>query len=170
MILSIYRKPPWLVSGGFRTLMDHTVSRQGFQGTGRSVVPLSQDKKVFLSRCPFVPGQKKFPCHAVPLSRDKRSSKNTGTRWFVPGRPAGQNGLFLPINDVSEERKHDFYTENRINGQNKTPFGTHFGTPNAGLVIQTGSTADFTSVQRLQRAALPSHIKSMFENSVFSID
>ena len=79
-----------------------------------------------------IPGQKYF---LVLLSRDKRRSKNTGTRWFVPGRPAGQNGLFLPINDVSEERKHDFYTENRINGQNKTPFGTHFGTPNAGLVI-----------------------------------
>ena len=65
----------------------------------------------------------------------EKNSRRNAFRWFVPGRPAGQNGLFLPINDVSEERKHDFYTENRINGQNKTPFGTHFGTPNAGLVI-----------------------------------
>jgi hypothetical protein len=26
-------------------------------GKGRSVVPLSRDKEIFMSRCPFVPGQ-----------------------------------------------------------------------------------------------------------------
>ena len=31
------------------------------------------DKKVSLSCCPFVPGQKKFTCPAVPLSRDKKN-------------------------------------------------------------------------------------------------
>ena len=30
-------------------------SNQRFLGTGRPVVPLSQDKEIFLSRCPFVP-------------------------------------------------------------------------------------------------------------------
>ena len=29
----------------------------GQSGTGRPVVPLSQDKKISLSHCPFVPGQ-----------------------------------------------------------------------------------------------------------------
>jgi hypothetical protein len=56
-------------------------------GTGRPVVPLSRDKKVSLSRCPFVPGQKSFVCPAVPLSRDKGKSKNPGTNTSVPGRP-----------------------------------------------------------------------------------
>ena len=37
----------------------------GQTGMGRPVVPLSWDKKVSLSRCPFVPGQKSF---LVPLS------------------------------------------------------------------------------------------------------
>ena len=31
------------------------------------------DKKVSLPCCPFVPGQKKFTCPAVPLSRDKKN-------------------------------------------------------------------------------------------------
>ena len=53
---------------------------------GRPVVPLSWDKKVSLSRCPFVPGQKKFPCPDFPLFRDKSSSKNPGTNFPVPGQ------------------------------------------------------------------------------------
>ena len=44
-------------------------SMQGFQRTGRPagrpIVPLSRDKNISLSRCPFVPGQKYF---LVPLS------------------------------------------------------------------------------------------------------
>ena len=64
----------------------------GQTGTGRPVVPLSRDKKVSLSRCPFVPGQEHFPCPVVPLSRDKGRSKCPGTKPSVPGRPAGQNG------------------------------------------------------------------------------
>ena len=59
----------------------------GQTGTGRPVVPLSQDKKVSLSRCPFVPGQKSFACPGVPLSRDKGRSKCPGTNSSVPGRP-----------------------------------------------------------------------------------
>ena len=58
----------------------------GQTGTGRPVVPLSRDKKVSLSRCPFVPGQKSFACPAVPLSRDKGRSKCPGTNSSVPGR------------------------------------------------------------------------------------
>ena len=38
----------------------------GQTGTGRPVVPLSRDKKKFLSRCPFVPGQGQ-----EQMSRDK---------------------------------------------------------------------------------------------------
>ena len=30
---------------------------EGFHGTGRPIVPLSRDKKIFLSQCPFVPGE-----------------------------------------------------------------------------------------------------------------
>ena len=59
----------------------------GQTGTGRPVVPLSRDKKVSLSRRPFVPGQKSFACPAVPLSRDKGRSKCPGTNSSVPGRP-----------------------------------------------------------------------------------
>ena len=59
----------------------------GQTGTGRPVVPLSLDKKVSLSRRPFVPGQKSFACPAVPLSRDKGRSKCPGTNSSVPGRP-----------------------------------------------------------------------------------
>ena len=47
----------------------------GQTGTGRPVVPLSRDKKKFLSRCPFVPGQGQ-----EQMSRDKhlcpRMSRN----------------------------------------------------------------------------------------------
>jgi hypothetical protein len=38
----------------------------GQTGTGRPVVPLSRDKEIFLSRCPFVPGQGQ-----KQMSRDK---------------------------------------------------------------------------------------------------
>ena len=51
------------------------------------------------------PGTKKFPCPAVPLSRDKSSSKHPGTSSSVPGRPAGQNGsLFCPLLLFSEKK------------------------------------------------------------------
>ena len=43
----------------------------GQTGTGRPVVPLSRDKKKFLSRCPVVPGQGQ-----EQMSRDK---------FFCPG-------------------------------------------------------------------------------------
>ena len=43
----------------------------GQTGTGRPVVPLSRDKKVSMSPCPFVLGQKSFACTDVPLSWDK---------------------------------------------------------------------------------------------------
>ena len=39
---------------------------RGQTGTGRPVVPLSRDKKKFLSQCPVVPGQGQ-----EQLSRDK---------------------------------------------------------------------------------------------------
>ena len=60
---------------------------QGQTGTGRPVVPLSRDKKVPLSRHPFVPGQKSFACPAAPLPRDKGRSKCPGTNSSVPGHP-----------------------------------------------------------------------------------
>ena len=53
----------------------------GQTGTGRPIVPLSQDKEIFLSRCPFVPGQgqeqmsrDKFLCPGT--SRDKITFPN----------------------------------------------------------------------------------------------
>jgi hypothetical protein len=64
----------------------------GQTGTGRPVVPLSQDKKKSLFRCPFVPRQKSFACPAVPLSRDKGRCKNPGTNSSVPGRPRTKPG------------------------------------------------------------------------------
>ena len=46
----------------------------GHTGMGRPIVPLSQDKQIFLSRCPFAPGQgqeQKFRIPGqIPLSRD----------------------------------------------------------------------------------------------------
>ena len=39
------------------------------------------------SRCPFVPGQRHFPCPAVPLSQDKGRSKCPRTNSSVPARP-----------------------------------------------------------------------------------
>ena len=39
------------------------------------------------SHCPFVPGQKKIPCPAVPLSRNKSSIKNSRRNSSVLGRP-----------------------------------------------------------------------------------
>ena len=44
----------------------------GQTGTGRPVVPLSRDKKIFLSRCPFVPGQGQ-----EQMSRDKHLCPGT---------------------------------------------------------------------------------------------
>ena len=56
----------------------------GQTGTGRSVVPLSQDKNISLSRCPFVPGQGQ-----EQMSRDK---------LLCPGSVPGHNQfLFLHI-------------------------------------------------------------------------
>ena len=46
----------------------------GQTGTGRPVVPLSRDKEIFLSRCPFVPGQGQ-----EQMSRDKPLCP--GTSW-----------------------------------------------------------------------------------------
>ena len=62
----------------------HICSRvsKGWDVRGMSWDNLGLD--VPLSLCP---GTKKFPCPAVPLSRDKRSSKNPGTNSSVPGRP-----------------------------------------------------------------------------------
>ena len=39
------------------------------------------------SRCLLVPGQRHFPCPAVPLSQDKGRSKCPRTNSSVPGRP-----------------------------------------------------------------------------------
>ena len=58
-------------------------------GTSRGTSREHPGKDEPLSLCP---GTKKFPCPAVPLSRDKSSRKNPGTRSSVPGRPVGQNG------------------------------------------------------------------------------
>ena len=51
-----------------------------------------RDQKVFLSHCPFVPGQKKFPCPAVPLSRGTRKSCPVGNPSLNPN---GGFGLTL---------------------------------------------------------------------------
>ena len=68
---------------------------------------MSWDKKVFLSRCPFVPGQKKFPCPAVPLSRDKSNMSvplSRGTRNFCPvGNPS-----FHAVSSNSLETTYNF--------------------------------------------------------------
>ena len=63
------------------------LSFRGCPRMSQDIVPLSWDKKVFLSRCPFVPGQKKFPCPAVPLTWDKDWIKNSGTNSSVLGHP-----------------------------------------------------------------------------------
>ena len=48
-----------------------------------SIVPLSRDKKIFLSRCPFVPGQGQ-----EQMSRDKTLCPGTsrGTKWPKNGQ------------------------------------------------------------------------------------
>ncbi len=80
----------------------------GRPGTGRDSLKKSRPvpsrgKNLSLSHCPFVPEQNKFPCPAVPLSRDKSSSKNPRTRSSVPGHPAGQSHLlFFPLMLFSE--------------------------------------------------------------------
>ena len=53
---------PIRVSEGWNVPLD----KPGQTRTGRPVVPLSRDKKVSLSRCPFVPGQGQ-----EQMSRDK---------------------------------------------------------------------------------------------------
>ena len=67
-----------------------------------------RDKKICLSRCPFVPGLKKFPCPPVPLFRDKRSSKTPGTNSSVPGCP-GKKSLFQknknPEKDILQQAR-----------------------------------------------------------------
>ena len=63
----------------------------GQTGTGRPVVPLSRDKKVSLSRRPFIPGQKSFACPAVPLSRDMGRNNCPGTNSSVPGQNEFKN-------------------------------------------------------------------------------
>ena len=62
----------------------------GQTGTGRPVVPLSWDKKNSLSRCPFVPGQKKF---LVPVSRCPGTRAGANVPGQIPlSRPIpGQN-------------------------------------------------------------------------------
>ena len=49
----------------------------GQTGTGRPFVPLSRDKKKFLSRCPFVPGQ----------GQEQMSRDGTGQSQKIPARP-----------------------------------------------------------------------------------
>ena len=56
------------------------------------MTPNGNDSKVWFPRdgtshCPYVPGQNKFPCPAVPLSWDKGWIKNPGTNSSVMGRP-----------------------------------------------------------------------------------
>ena len=54
----------------------------GQTGTGRPVVPLSRDKKKFLSRCPFVPGQGQ-----EQMSRDKLFCPGTSRDKITPQKP-----------------------------------------------------------------------------------
>ena len=54
----------------------------GQTGTGRPVVPLSRDKKIFLSRCPFVPGQGQ-----EQMSRDKLFCPGTSRDKITPKKP-----------------------------------------------------------------------------------
>ena len=55
-----------------------------FQGMGRPAT-----NRDGTSRCPFVPGQKKFPCPVVPLSRDKKVLPVPLS--LCPGTMAGAN-------------------------------------------------------------------------------
>ena len=88
----------------------------GQTGTGRPVVPLSRDKKKFLSRCPFVPGQgqeqmsrDKLLC-PVP-SRDKitfpKEQKNR-KRTFQNRKKAFQNrkkDVLKQVKDVLKQKR-----------------------------------------------------------------
>ena len=57
---------------------------------------MSRDKKVYLSHCPFVPGQKTFSCPTVPLSQNKSSSENPETNSSVPGYSGMGQAVKIP--------------------------------------------------------------------------
>ena len=58
---------------------------QGQTGTGRPVVPLSRDKKIFLSRCPFVPGQGQEQMSQDVLGQNELKNFKKMTRFPVFG-------------------------------------------------------------------------------------
>ena len=62
----------------FAVSYSKTALGYSFQGTGRPVVPLSQDKNISLSRCPFVPGQVQ-----EEKSQDKLRQQKTKKFFFI---------------------------------------------------------------------------------------
>ncbi len=71
----------------YETIMKHLFCPAGRDNLKKSRPVPSRGKILSLSRCPFVPGQNKFPCPAVPLSRDKSNVSvplSRGTRNFCP--------------------------------------------------------------------------------------
>ena len=47
----------------------------GQTGMERPVVPLSRDKEILLSRCPFVPGQNHFPKRTQKTGRGRSKTR-----------------------------------------------------------------------------------------------
>ena len=83
------------MASSLKTSVSKTRDVPGQTGTGHPVVPLSRDKKKFLSRCPFAPGQGQ-----EQMSRDKITPKKPGKR-----RAKTEKGVLKQENDVLKQEK-----------------------------------------------------------------
>ena len=141
----------------------------GQTGTGRPVVPLSRDKKKFLSRCPFVPGQgQKQMCRdklfCPGTSRDKITPKKPGKRRSKTEKGHSKTGKWCPK------------TENPfihfVPGHLLLPLSRDKGTPGQEFFFVPGQRDNGTSrpVETLPHSTLISSFIDPMQNFVIYLN